>query len=597
MKIMGAYIVERIPCDSTRVRITSEADPSVKPIFDANEPIHVQSSGHDIIRGDSAMNLTPLQGLSSPALAERYRQGDARLRDLFGSHPSIAEDWRKRVEHLDRTEAGRIDKSRLRSVLRDFQAKLLPNEAVDRSIEALAQPGSLAVVGGQQAGLFGGALLIAYKAISVIQTARYAESMLGRKVVPVFWIAGEDHDFDEANHLYVSAVDSKPRRVRLERPEGQRHSVSRTSLTGEQWNAAVEQLSAALPDSEFKPALLDRIRSFSADAPTLTVSFARLLSEWFGPEGLVLLDADDPQLRRLEGPMFRRLIEDNEALEHALRNGEEAVIELGYSLQAPSSTNGANLFVHSEEGRLLLFREEGGFSDKKKTVSYTREELLNLSEEEPELLSNNALTRPLMQEYALPVLATVLGPSEIAYWAELKPAFERFSLQLPLLIPRQSFTYLEPGVDKLLAKYGVTVEDIITRGERLKEEWLQDQDRWNLEERFDEIRAGVMGLYAPLLETLSEVEPALGELGTTNQGRVLEQIAYLEKRAADTVAKQHDVSLKQWDRMRDSLWPLDKPQERALSTLHFLNRFGPNWLKGWLEVPFDVTGGHRLASE
>jgi len=543
------------------------------------------------------MNLTPLQGVSSPALAERYRQGDARLRDLFGSHPSIAEDWRKRAQLLDRTEAGRIEKSELASVLRDYQARLVPSEAVDRSIEELARPGSLAVVGGQQAGLFGGALLIAYKAISVIQAARHAESLLGRKVVPVFWIAGEDHDFDEANHLYVANAEGKPRRVRLDRPDGARHSVSRTPLTEEQWTAAIEQLAETLPDSEFKPGLLDRLRGYSGDAPTLTLAFARLLSEWFGPEGLVLLDADDPKLRRLEAPMFRRLIEDNESLEHALKQGEEKVGELGYSVQAPLAQSCANLFLHSEHGRLLLFREENGFADKKKLRAYSREELLALADRSPEALSNNALTRPMMQEYVLPVLATVLGPSEIAYWAGLGQAFGQFSLELPILVPRQSFTYLEPGIDKLLSKYEVTVTDIMSGGERLRDEWLQAQDKWRLEERFEEVRAGIAALYAPLLDTLAEIQPALGDLGGVNQGRLMEQIAYLEKRAADAVAKQHDVSLRQWDRMRESLWPLGKPQERTLGTLHFLNRFGPNWLKEWLNVPFDVTGGHRLADK
>ncbi|WP_168735792.1 bacillithiol biosynthesis cysteine-adding enzyme BshC [Cohnella fermenti] len=541
------------------------------------------------------MNLTPLQGLSSPALAERYRQGDAQLREWFGSHPSIAEDWRKRALQLDRTEGGRADKAKLASVLRDYQARLLPSAAVDRSIDALAEPGSLAVVGGQQAGLFGGALLIAYKAIAVIQAARHAESLLGRKVVPVFWIAGEDHDFDEANHLYVAGPEGKPRRVRLDRPEGARHSVSRTSLSEEQWQAAFAGLANALPDTEFKPGLIDKLRSYSADSPSLTLAFARLLSDWFGSEGLVLLDADDPALRKLESPMFRRLIEDNEGLERAIKRGEDSVSGLGYSLQAPSAQGCANLFVHSDGGRLLLFRERDGFTDKKQVLSYTGEQLLALAEEAPDTLSNNALSRPLMQEYVLPVLATVLGPSELAYWAGLRPAFERFSLELPILIPRQSFTYLEPGVGKLLSKYEVTAEDIVTGGERLKDEWLEAQDDWQLDKRFAEARAGLEGLYAPLLDTLTAIEPALGELGVANRQRLLDQIAYLEKRAADTVAKQHDVSLRQWDRMRDSLWPLGKPQERALGTLHFLNRYGPDWLKGWLNVPFDALGGHRLA--
>lgn len=544
------------------------------------------------------MKLTPLEGLSSPSLAERYRMGEPAECGLFGSHPSHSQDWVRRADLLDRTAESRTDRVRLASALRAYRerAGLAPNERAERAIDAIGG-GALAVVGGQQAGLFGGALLIVYKAMTVIQTARHAEQLLGRPVVPVFWIAGEDHDFDEANHVYVGNMDGLTKRVRLERPEGPRRSVSRTELTAEQWAAAVEELSAALPDTEFKPALMDRLRAQVADAPTLTVAFARLLADWFADDGLVLLDADDPALRQLEGPFFRRLIERNDDLEAALAEGSARVRELGWPVQADAAPGGANLFTHEQSGRFLLFKQDGVFADRKGGASYTRDELLRLADECPDRLSNNALTRPLMQDYLLPVLATVLGPSEIAYWGQLGSAFERFELSMPILVPRQSFTYLEPGVEHLLAKYGVTAEDIIRDGDRLKAEWLERQDQWQLEERFADVRAKFEKLYAPILDTVAQVESGLAELGAKNLGKIMEQVAYLENRAADALAKRHDVALRQWDRMRSSLWPLGKPQERVYGAIHFLNRYGPEWLTLWREASYEATGGHRLVSQ
>ncbi|WP_027091085.1 bacillithiol biosynthesis cysteine-adding enzyme BshC [Cohnella thermotolerans] len=544
------------------------------------------------------MNVTPLEGLSSPSLAERYRMGDSDVCGLFGSHPSHSEDWRRRAELLDRTAGSRIDRKRLADALRAFQARLAaPSEAVSRSIDTLEREDALIVVGGQQAGLFGGALLVVYKALTVIQTARHAQKLLGRPVVPVFWIAGEDHDFEEANHVHVASLDGQVKRIRVERPEGPRQAVSRTPISADQWAAAVEELSASLPDTEFKPVWLERIRSQVADAPTLTVAFARLLSDWFGSEGLVLLDADDPELRKLEGPFFRRLIERNDELEAALREGENRVRELGFPIQAEAAPGSANLFVHAEAGRTLLFRQDGRFADRKEETVFSREELLRLADENPERLSNNALTRPLMQDYALPVLAAVLGPSEIAYWGVLGPAFARFELSMPLLVPRQSFSYLEPSVAKLLDKYGVTAEDIMLRGDSLKAEWLEGQDEWRLEEKFAEARERFAELYAPILDTVAALQPALAKLGETNRDKILEQMAYLENRAADALAKRHEAALRQWDRMRSSLWPQGKPQERVYGAIHFLNRYGPDWLTSWREVPYDATGGHRLVSQ
>lgn len=543
------------------------------------------------------MNLTPLEGLSSPSLAERYRMGDPAVCGLFGSHPSHSQDWRLRAEWLDRTEAGRIDRQRLASALRAYQARLEPREEALRSIDRLERENALAVVGGQQAGLFGGALLIVYKALTVIQTAKHAEEMLGRPVVPVFWIAGEDHDFDEANHVHIGSLDGQVKRIRIERPEGPRHAVSRTRLTADQWSAAVEELSASLPDSEFKPALLERLRSYAADAPTLTVAFGRLLSEWFGSDGLVLLDADDPELRQLEGPFFRRLVERNDDLEAALSQGDDKVRALGWPVQAEAAAGSANLFYHGEAGRVLLFKQDGRFADRKGEASFSRDELLRLADESPDRLSNNALTRPLMQDYALPVLATVLGPSEIAYWGQLGPAFSKFELTMPLIVPRQSFSYLEPGVVKLLEKYEVTPMDIIRRGDELKAQWLERQDQWQLDEKFEAARKQFEELYGPILETVAKVEPGLARLGETNRDKIMQQIAYLQERAADSLAKRHDAALRQWDRMRSSLWPQGKPQERVYGVIHFLNRYGPDWLNLWKEAPYDVTGGHRLVSQ
>jgi len=540
------------------------------------------------------MNLTPLEGTSSLSLAERYRKGEAGVCGLFGAHPSNPLDWRLRAESLDRTESGRAERSKLAAALRAYQAKLAPNPEVARSIDALESGDALAVVGGQQAGLFGGALLIVYKALTVIQAAKYAQELLRRPVVPVFWIAGEDHDYEEANHVHVAGWDGTVKRLRLERPEGPRHAVSRTLLARQHWEAAFEELAAALPDTEHKPLLLERIRRQTEDEPTLSLAFARLLAEWFGSEGLVLLDADDPGLRSLEGIFFRRLIERNDELEAALKEGECRVRELGLPVQAEAAEGSANLFVHAEMGRLLLFKKDGRFASRKGELSLTADELLEMADGSPERLSNNALTRPLMQEYLLPVLATVLGPSELAYWGVLGPAFGAFGMSLPLAVPRQSFTYVEPGLDKLLDKYGVTAEEVMRDGAQLKAQWLARQDDWRLAEKFGEVRRRFAELYAPLLDTLAAVQPDLSRLGETNRGRILDQIAYLEKRATDVLAKRHDAALRQWDRLIASLQPQGKPQERVLGTIHFLNRYGPEWLEVWKSVPYDVTGGHRL---
>ena len=540
------------------------------------------------------MHITSYTESDRSSLAERYRSGDQSVRELFGGHPGDDRSWADRAARLDAAAGKRANLSLVAEAIGRYHRGLPSHRETERSLAKLGHENCLVVVGGQQAGLFGGALLIFYKALTVIQAAEEAEKKLSRPVVPVFWIAGEDHDFDEANHANVQSSGGEVRRVRIERPEGPRLAVSRTALTKEMWAEALQQLAAQLPDTEFKPRVLERLQSHVEDAPSLSLAFARLLADWFGDRGLLLLDADDPNLRALEAPMFRELIVRNDELEAALKEGESRVSERGFRLQAEIAPGSANLFLHHEQGRLLLHKEEGRMTDKRGFVSYTREQMLALTEERPDLLSTNALTRPLMQDYLLPVLAAVLGPSELAYWGILGPAFEEFGLSMPILLPRQSYTYIEPSIAKLLDKYSLTIEEALERWETRRNEWLGRQDEWNLEEQFAKVKQRFAELYAPVMETVSQLQPGLANLAAGNRDKIMEQIAYLESRSVDAIAKKHEASLKQWDRIRQSLSPLGKPQERVFATVHFWNRYGPEWLSLWSVVPFEANGGHRL---
>lgn len=540
------------------------------------------------------MDIISLIDPSPASIAERYRSGDIEVGELFGSHPSRNEDWTNKAFQLDKSAAQRANLREVTAALRKYQSKLPYYAETSASLDKLEKSGSLVIVGGQQAGLFGGAMLIYYKALSVIQAARQAEKQLGRPVVPVFWIAGEDHDFDEANHVNVQTTAGGIKRARIEHPGGPRHAVSRTAITSQQWEHALQELASQLPDTEFKPAILERLQSHTSDAPPLSLAFARLLSDWFGKHGLILLDADDPNLRVLESPMFKELIQRNDELESALKAGEIRVISKGFKLQAEATQGSANLFLHHEQGRLLLYKEQDSFVDRRGKVALSREAMLEAAATSPDRLSTNALTRPLMQEYLLPVLGAVLGPSELAYWGILGPAFKEFGMSMPILIPRQSFTYLEHNVWKLLEKFSLTPQEALSEWSERKMQWLLAQDEWNLESKFLHVKQQFMELYAPILDTVSSLQSGLAPLAELNQGKILEQIAFLESRSIDALAKQNDASLKQWDRIHQSLSPMGMPQERIYGIVHFWNRYGLDWLLQWQEVPYDAMGGQRL---
>ncbi|MGG1553111.1 bacillithiol biosynthesis cysteine-adding enzyme BshC [Paenibacillus ferrarius] len=541
------------------------------------------------------MQIDSFHWKKSQPLAEDYVAGSEAVRALYPHHFASAASWETRVKWLDEA-AGRpqADREQLVQVLRTYNERIGNQDQAFASIAALHDAKTLAIVGGQQAGLFGGQLLVLYKAITLIQAAREWSSKLGRSVVPIFWIAGEDHDFDEVNHLFALTQAQQIEKIKIEHPTGQRTSVSRLPVSPEAWEEALTALDHTLMDTEFKESLLGKLRASVEQGATLSDAFARWMAMLFGEYGLVLIDSDEPALRKLEAGLFEQLIVRNEELAQALAASKEAVVAAGYGAQADIQENGANLFVFAHGQRLLLHREDGVYTDRKGTVRFTPEELREKALREPESLSNNVMTRPLMQDYLFPVLATVLGPGEIAYWSLTKEAFERFGLQMPIVLPRMEFTLIEGTIKKQMDKYDFSLNDVIERYEQKKQAWLAEQDTLQLPERFEQVKAIFRDSYQPLVESLGSINSGVKKLGDTNMAKILEQIDYLQHKASEAHQTQFDSAIRQLERVRLTIIPFAKPQERVYNGCAYLNRYGDGWLHALLDTPIPVDGVHRV---
>ncbi|MCL6605778.1 MAG: bacillithiol biosynthesis cysteine-adding enzyme BshC, partial [Paenibacillus sp.] len=532
------------------------------------------------------MNVVPEPLPGGQTLARDYIQSYETVDHLYGGDFRNIESRRHRMEWLDRTESSRADRTKVAEILHAYNTKHNSHEAVAASIALLGQPGTLVVTGGQQSGLFTGPLLVIYKAITTIVAAKEAEAGLGRPVVPIFWIAGEDHDWDEVDHTYVLSRTAEISKIRMEDPNGPRSSVSDIEIDPENWSQAVDKLDAMLQDSEFKPQIMEFVRDASAKAVSMTDAFANLMGSLFGKYGLILLDSADAGLRKLEQPFFRSLIMNTDDLEQAYLNSAEDITSSGYQLQAEVSKGAANLFYIHEGARLLLLKQNGVFTDRKGTVSFSRDQLLEILETHPERFSNNVLTRPLMQDYILPVLTTVLGQGEMSYWAITKRAFETMGGSMPLLLPRMSFTIVEGTLHKHMDKYGLSVVDILGGGLRdKKQQWLTAQDELELDRRFEETKDAFIALYEPLIEQLGTIQAGLLKLGSSNKDKILDQITFLQGKTRDAMEKQNEAALRQWERIELSLMPLGKLQERVYNIMHYLNRYGLAWLEELMALP------------
>jgi len=523
------------------------------------------------------MRIETIPQIHSNPLANDYIEGSDRLSRRYHGHPRDDAAWVSRIEYLAKKPLA-AERGQLADALLAYNRDVGNHDVALQQIELLRSPESAVVIGGQQPGLFSGQLLVIYKAITIIRQAREAAKRLGRPVIPVFWIAGEDHDIAEVDHIHVLRPDLSVHKLQLARSDQERASISHRPIPRDQWEQAIRSLASELPDTDAKAGYIRKLSAICEESRTLSEAFARILAWLFGSEGLVLVDSAYPPIRSLETAMWKQLILHNDPLCEAYVRAASDLAAAGYAAQADVHPDGANLFYYHQGSRLLLYRRGETFGDRQGLVNLTREQLLSIAEQEPDKLSNNVLTRPLMQDYLFPVLAAVLGPGEIAYWAQLKEAFELLDMRLPLLIPRACYTLLEPSDQKTMERYELTIEDALYRLREKRESWLSSQETFDIERTFADVEDVVRRAYEPLIESAGTISPVMKALGDTNLSRIIEQIHYYRGRIEKEIAGKHEVGLRQFDRLGASLMPTGVPQERVYNIFAYLNRYGEGWL-------------------
>lgn len=523
-------------------------------------------------------------------LAEDYHHAFDKVSSFFESSPFATASYNDRIEDLQNRVFPRQDL---------IQALLSYNQSVGNHAEALENikklenEDSFVIIGGQQAGLATGPMMTIHKIITILTLARQESQRRNAPVVPVFWIAGEDHDFEEVNHLFVES-DTQLEKLQLAYEPDRRQSVSHTEIPDGELQRVIEAFFEKQIETEFTAQWKASLLEAAEKAGTLVDFFADCVVRLFGSYGLVLVDSASEEMRALEKPVFRHWIRHNNEGLRSLKEQSERLQENGYPLQVELNESSAQFFIYHNGERRLVERQGDQFTLKHTDETYTVETLLDMLEKEPERFSANVVTRPLMQEWIFPTLAFVGGPGEIAYWAQYRRMFEVMGMKMPIVFPRMSITYVEGTIQKYLHKYGFSLNDVYTNFDRAKDEWLREQDELNLESMFEDVKEHMMSLYGPVIETMETLNPGMKDLGEKNLNKILEQVHFLEKRAVQAYEKQHASALRQMKRIKSAVYPDDKPQERVYTIYRFLNKYGPSLLDQLLEHDWNLNGNHKI---
>lgn len=518
-----------------------------------------------------------------------YLEGKPEACRFYNGHykaPGIyAETAEKAAVGYDR------DRKALVEVLRQVNSAWGATGKTLENLEKLARPDSVVVVAGQQAGLLGGPLYTVYKALGAIHVAARLEKELRRPVVPVFWVASEDHDFNEVKDAWLMDGTNKVQPVTLALPYAG-EPVGSMPLLQEAVYSVLARFEELAPETEFKQDIVNLIRDTGQGAKTPADWFGRLMAALFSRLGLVLFDPLHPGAKNMLGPFLTRVVDRLEECRQALAQREAELAGAGYDLQVERDPQ-ATLLMHMGEKRTALLKDENVYRTRDGKVKMEEGELVNIIRENPQSFSPNVLLRPLAQDYLFPTVCQLAGPGETAYFAQLMPLYRALGISAPVLLPRTSVTVVEPRAARYLEKYRLTVGDVLAEMKRRKKEVLAQSAGLDPEAVFGEGRRRIQDAYAKLKEELSRLDKQLANLADKNLERLFHEMGYLEKKTGQVLAARNETVLRHLDNLEAMLLPLGRLQERVFNIFMYLVKYGPEFFRE-LCSDFPAEPGHYL---
>ena len=506
----------------------------------------------------------------------------------------VTEDQRR----LDELSNRYFPREKVADYIEKFMERFPSAQAVNNSLAKLNQKNSVVVIGGQQAGILTGPLYSIHKVISIIKLAAEKERELGVPVIPVFWIAGEDHDFHEVNHVFIPVeqrVDksSYPEKIK------QKKMVSDIILNKEVCQEWVTKLIENFGETQHTKELLTFADEALVKSSTFVDFFANIVMELFKDYGLLIVDSGDRNFRQLQKEYFSGQIEHHREITSCLLEQQSVISKNGFPNTIDSNENAANLFYchpRSNERILLEFESESNcFVGKSGVVSFTKEELSQIARQNPALLSNNVVTRPLMQELLFPTLAFIAGPGEISYWAELKLVFEHFKIKMPPIVPRLNISLLERAIESDINDLNLDLSAVLSRGSAKERDQFLDsiKDR-EVSELFSSLKSQILKQYELIETKTNQLDRSLLPLLKKNENYLLKEIGFMETKLEASVQLKYDVVLNKFNRIDLSLRPDGFPQERVWNIFYYLNQYGTNFIKELMELEFEFDGRHKV---
>lgn len=469
-----------------------------------------------------------------PELYRDLAEAPERVAAFYPSAPDDRMAWARRAETVRALWAApgaEARRSALVAALRAYHDRMGLTSAQETNLQALTRGDALVVVAGQQAGLLGGPLFCAYKALGAVRRAAAAAAALGCPVVPVFWVASEDHDWSEVSRAQLAGPDGRLQHFALP-GAGDFRSAGHVPLPAEARHLVGALTSLFPPTPVGAPcaeALWSTLRR--PGRQTLADWFAAQLQALFGGTGLLLYDPMWPALRALAAPVFSGAAQRAAAANAVIVAAGERLAQSGYRPGLDIEPDHAHLFVYHQGRRVALHLAGDRLRTRDGAVDFPAGELPARALQEPTAFSPNVALRPVVQDFTLPVLCQLGGPGEVAYLAQLGAVFPLWDREAPPVAPRPGGTLLLPADMEALRACGATVEEVRQDVGAAVDRAAARACPLDLDALFAAERAELTERQARLRTALGAVAPTLPAIVDGNGERVLYQLAYLERKA------------------------------------------------------------------
>ncbi|MBI4830639.1 MAG: bacillithiol biosynthesis cysteine-adding enzyme BshC [Candidatus Lindowbacteria bacterium] len=493
-----------------------------------------------------------------------------KLRQFFRYDPR---DLAAALHELRGTQQRRFNESQLNEI-KLYNKRMDCSDETIANIQKLGSDGAMAIVTGQQPGIFTGPLYTIYKTLTAIKLARHITDHFGVNAVPIFWNASEDHDFQEARHVEIINRDSRVISLLYE-PKADVEGKSIFDIPLEPpINFLIDLMAGDTNESEFKPYLVGLLRNSLGRCYSLADWFSHLIQALFNPYGLIVFDAHLPPCRELARPVIGREIKMPLRSSRLINEAGAQLKALGYHQQIDRKVDDVNFFFYAQGRRNKVRFKQDKFLIDRTGLEYDQTEMLDMLAEEPQRFSPSAVLRPLAQDHILPTIAYVGGPGEIAYFAQMRNTYSFFDLVMPVIYPRSRVVLVEPKIAKILQRYGLGIEDARKGRKELLKAIPSKGTESPIVQSCDRKLDSIQVILDEFRREVSNVDPTLVDPVDKLKRKIGYDMDKLRDRLAQAEGINPEVVEQQVEKLKTHLLPEGREQERALNIFPYLFSYG-----------------------